>query len=131
MLSNFLNFYLPKNNRCYENYVYLSNISIRCFVLLAYPLLFLILCIFVNSLVMLLLCCYFSVYHCIWLYENKDIYTITASINIYIFHTFSMGVLDSNCHLNQKVSYFFYISSRYSILYSPSGIFFSATLEMK
>jgi hypothetical protein len=29
MLSNSLNFYLPKNNRCYENYVYLSNISIR------------------------------------------------------------------------------------------------------
>ena len=28
MLSNFFNFYLPKNNRCYENYVYLSNISI-------------------------------------------------------------------------------------------------------
>jgi hypothetical protein len=27
---------------------------------------------FVNSLVMLLLCCYFSLYHCIWLYENKD-----------------------------------------------------------
>ena len=22
---------------------------------------------------MLLLCCYFSLYHCIWLYENKDI----------------------------------------------------------
>jgi hypothetical protein len=40
-LSNSLNFYLPKNNRCYENYVYLSNISIRSFVLLAYPLLFL------------------------------------------------------------------------------------------
>jgi hypothetical protein len=46
MLSNSLNFYLPKNNRCYENYVYLSNISIRSFVLLAYPLLFLKLCIF-------------------------------------------------------------------------------------
>jgi hypothetical protein len=25
-----------------------------------------------KSLVMLLLCCYFSLYHCIWLYENKD-----------------------------------------------------------
>ena len=25
---------------------------------------------------MLLLCCYFSLYHCIWLYENKDIKTI-------------------------------------------------------
>jgi hypothetical protein len=23
---------------------------------------------------MLLLCCYFSLYHCIWLYENNDIY---------------------------------------------------------
>jgi hypothetical protein len=22
----------------------------------------------------MLLCCYFSLYHCIWLYENKDIY---------------------------------------------------------
>jgi hypothetical protein len=29
---------------------------------------------FINSLVMLLLCCYFSLYHYIWLYENKDIY---------------------------------------------------------
>jgi hypothetical protein len=27
---------------------------------------------FVKSLVMLLLCYYFSLYHCIWLYENKD-----------------------------------------------------------
>jgi hypothetical protein len=49
MLSNSLNFYLPKNNRCYENYVYLSNISIRSFVLLAYPLLFLNLCIFWDA----------------------------------------------------------------------------------
>jgi hypothetical protein len=48
-LSNSLNFYLPKNNRCYENYVYLSNISIRSFVLLAYPLLFLNLCIFCKK----------------------------------------------------------------------------------
>jgi hypothetical protein len=35
---------------------------------------------FVNSLVMLLLwlllCCYFSLYQCIWLYENKDIPTV-------------------------------------------------------
>ena len=46
MLSNSVNFYLPKNNRCYENYVYLTNKSIRSFVLLAYPLLFLNLCIF-------------------------------------------------------------------------------------
>jgi hypothetical protein len=29
---------------------------------------------FVKSLVMLLSCCYFSLYHCILLYENKDIY---------------------------------------------------------
>jgi hypothetical protein len=78
MLSNFLFFYLPKNNRFYEHYEYLSSISIRSFVPLAYPLLFLILLnllsvYFVNSLVMLLLCCYFSLYQCIWLYENKDI----------------------------------------------------------
>ena len=67
-----------KNNRFYENYEYLSNISIRSFVPLAYPLLFLNLLnllsvYFVNSLVMLLLCCYFSLYQSIWLYENKDI----------------------------------------------------------
>jgi hypothetical protein len=47
--GNSLNFYLPKNNRCYENYVYLSNIPIRSFVLLAYPLLFLNLCIFCKK----------------------------------------------------------------------------------
>ena len=34
---------------------------------------------FVKSLVMLLLCCYFSLYHCIWLYENKDILYITGA----------------------------------------------------
>ena len=70
-----------KNNRFYENYEYLSNISIRSFVPLAYPLLFLNLLnllsvYFVNSLVMLLLCCYFSLYQRIWLYENKDIYVV-------------------------------------------------------
>jgi hypothetical protein len=70
-LSMFLNFYLPKSNRCYENYVYLLNISERSFVLHCCSLAYVY---FVNSLVMLLLCCYFSLYHCIWLYENKDIY---------------------------------------------------------
>jgi hypothetical protein len=38
MLSRFLNLCPPKKtNRCYENYVYLSNISIRLFVLPALP----------------------------------------------------------------------------------------------
>jgi hypothetical protein len=41
---------------------------------------------FVNILVMLLLCCYFSLYHCIWLYENKDIYGI-------LFDVFSVSII--------------------------------------
>ena len=36
---------------------------------------------FVKSLVMLLLCCYFSLYHCIWLYENKDIYSYSLNMS--------------------------------------------------
>ena len=69
MLSNSLNFYLPKNNRCYENYVYLSNISIRSFVLLAYPLLFLNLCIFCKkSCYVIIMLLFFSVplYLAVW-----------------------------------------------------------------
>ena len=31
----------------------------------------------------MLLCCYFSLYHCIWLYENKDIYTFTFLNNVF------------------------------------------------
>ena len=63
---------------------YLSNISIRFFVLLAYPLLFLnlftLLSIYiVNSLVKLLLFCYFSLHQCIWLYENKEIQALKIS----------------------------------------------------
>jgi hypothetical protein len=69
MLSNSLNFYLPKSNRCYENYVYLSNISIRSFVLLAYPLLFFNLCIFCKkSCYVIIMLLFFSVplYLAVW-----------------------------------------------------------------
>jgi hypothetical protein len=81
ILLSFVNVCLPKNNRCYENYVYLSNISIRLCVLLAYPQMllntFTLLSVFiVNSLVMLLLFFYFSLYQCIWLYKKKDIYSL-------------------------------------------------------
>ena len=60
---------LPKNNRCYEIYVYLSNISIRSFVLLAYPLLFLNLCIFCKkSCYVIIMLLFFSVplYLAVW-----------------------------------------------------------------
>jgi hypothetical protein len=61
-LSDVLNFYLPKNNRCYENDVYLSNISRRSFVLLAYPLLFHSLCIFCKkSCYVIIMLLFFSI----------------------------------------------------------------------
>jgi hypothetical protein len=34
---------------------------------------------------MLLLCCYFSLYHCIWLYENKDIYNTDVCLGRLIY----------------------------------------------
>ena len=63
---------------------------------------------FVKSLVMLLLCCYFSLYHCIWLYENKDIYIqytrtcIIITDGIYIHPHNKLWFSEKELILNQR-----------------------------
>ena len=78
MLSNYLNFYLPKKQSLLRKLcIFIKHIN----KVVLYSLLFLILfnlfsVYFVNSLAMLLLCCCFSQYDCIWLYENNNMYTL-------------------------------------------------------
>jgi hypothetical protein len=73
---------------------------------------------FVKSLVMLLLCCYFSLYHCIWLYENKDIYfRITQYMKSMIFVNVKWLILLFHPHGEQGDTVITWLTIEIFVLY--------------
>ena len=70
---------------------------------------------FVKSLVMLLLCCYFSLYHCIWLYENKDIYIYCLN-SIFIIENLVFAFVFIHLTTNQNIVYIYIKRSDWTIM---------------